>query len=153
MTQVSSEQETLEQDALERYRTMIDRRLASVPGAFQCDPVLKDAMSYALDGGKRLRGSILLSFCEALGGLAEDAMQFAAAIEMIHAYSLVHDDLPCMDDDDFRRGKPSCHKQFGYATALLAGDALLTAAFEEAASSVPNLPSSSSRPSSSPASR
>lgn len=126
----------MEQGDLARFRTMIDRRLASVPAAFECDPVLKDAMAYALEGGKRLRGSILLSFYEAFGGAAEDGLGFAAAMEMIQAYSLVHDDLPCMDDDDFRRGKPSCHKQFGYATALLAGDALLTAAFEVAALSV-----------------
>lgn len=125
----------MEQGDLTRFRAMIDHRLALVPAACKCDPLLKDAMAYALEGGKRLRGSILLSFYEALGGAVEDGLDFAAAIEMIQAYSLVHDDLPCMDDDDFRRGKPSCHKQFGYAIALLAGDALLTAAFEVAASS------------------
>lgn len=123
-------------EALDRYKVMIDRFLERVPRGFECEPVLADAAAYALEGGKRLRGSILLSFFETLGGSAEDALGFAAALEMIHAYSLAHDDLPCMDDDDFRRGKPSCHKQFGYATALLAGDALLTAAFEVASTSL-----------------
>lgn len=122
---------------IERYKQMIDRRLNELSKNFGPEPVLVDAMVYALEGGKRLRGAILLSFFEALGGSADDALGFAAALEMIQAYSLVHDDLPCMDNDDFRRGKPSCHKQFGYANALLAGDALLTAAFEVAASGVP----------------
>ncbi|MGE5580382.1 MAG: polyprenyl synthetase family protein [Bacillota bacterium] len=129
---------------LYRYKDMIDSRLHELSKNFGPEPVLVEAMSYALDGGKRLRGAILLSFSEALGGSPDDALDFAAALEMIQAYSLVHDDLPCMDNDDFRRGKPSCHKQFGYATALLAGDALLTAAFEVAASSAatsPRLPS------------
>ncbi len=90
-----------------------------------------DAMSYSLlGGGKRLRAALLLSFCKACGGSEEAALTFACALEMIHAYSLIHDDLPCMDDDDLRRGKPSCHKVYGEATALLAGDALLTYAFE-----------------------
>ncbi len=90
-----------------------------------------DAMSYSLlGGGKRLRAALLLSFCKACGGREEDALPFACALEMIHAYSLIHDDLPCMDDDDLRRGKPSCHKVYGEAIALLAGDALLTYAFE-----------------------
>lgn len=127
------------EDVLRPYRDLIEERLRAVPPGCECDASLKDAMTYALEGGKRLRGAILLSFHEALGGKAVDAMGFAASLEMIHAYSLVHDDLPCIDDDDFRRGKPSCHKKFGYAMALLAGDALLTAAFEVAASS-PALP-------------
>jgi len=109
--------------------------LTKLSSRFCLEETLGKAMSYALSGGKRLRGSILLSFHEACGGALADALDFAAAIEMIQAYSLVHDDLPCMDDDDFRRGKPSCHKEFGYAMALLAGDALLTAAFDVAASS------------------
>ena len=74
-----------------------------------------------------------MSSSAALGGRREEALPLAAAIEMVHAYSLIHDDLPCMDDDDLRRGKPSCHKVYGEATALLAGDALLTLAFETAA--------------------
>lgn len=97
---------------------------------------LREAMLYSLQaGGKRLRPALCLAFAS-LGGLPEDrAVPFAAAIEMIHTYSLIHDDLPAMDNDDFRRGKPSCHKQFGEACAILAGDALLTDAFAIAAES------------------
>lgn len=92
------------------------------------------AMLYSLEnGGKRVRPMLVLEFCRACGGDVEKALPFACALEMIHTYSLIHDDLPCMDDDDFRRGKPSCHKQFGEATALLAGDGLLTLAFSVAA--------------------
>lgn len=94
-------------------------------------PLIHEAMHYALfNGGKRLRPIMV---CEAAllgGGSREDAIPAACAIEMIHSYSLVHDDLPCMDDDDFRRGKPTCHKVYGEANAVLTGDALLTAAFE-----------------------
>ncbi len=98
------------------------------------------AMKYSLvNGGKRLRPVLVIEFCKACGGTLSDALPFACAIEYIHTYSLIHDDLPCMDNDDMRRGKPSCHKMFGEATALLAGDALLTHAFEIAASS--DLPS------------
>lgn len=89
-----------------------------------------DAQRYSLlGGGKRVRPFIVNQVCKMLGGNIEASMPLACAIEMIHCYSLVHDDLPCMDDDDVRRGKPSNHKQFGYAHALLAGDALLTNAF------------------------
>jgi geranylgeranyl diphosphate synthase type II len=93
---------------------------------------LLDAMSYSLlGGGKRIRAVLLLAFYEACGGTdTAQALPFAAAVEMIHAYSLIHDDLPCMDDDDIRRGKASCHIVYGEANALLAGDALLTLAFE-----------------------
>lgn len=92
-----------------------------------------DAMKYSLLlGGKRLRPFILSCFYSAAGGEDESFLNFAAALEMIHTYSLIHDDLPSMDNDDFRRGKPSCHKAFDEATALLAGDALLTKAFEVA---------------------
>ena len=97
--------------------------------------ILADAMRYAvLGGGKRIRAFLVLQFCRLAGGREEAALPFAAAIEMVHAYSLVHDDLPCMDNDDMRRGKPSCHKAFGEANALLAGDTLLTQAFEVIAS-------------------
>ncbi len=90
-----------------------------------------DAMSYSImAGGKRLRPVISLAVCDMLGGETEDALRFGAAIEYIHTYSLIHDDLPCMDDDDLRRGMPTCHKKFGEANALLAGDGLLTGAFE-----------------------
>lgn len=90
-----------------------------------------EAMRYsALDGGKRLRPILTLEFCRVCGGDIEQALPFACALEMIHTYSLIHDDLPCMDDDDLRRGKPTSHKVFGEGMAVLAGDALLTYAFE-----------------------
>ena len=90
-----------------------------------------EAMAYSLkNGGKRIRPLLTLEFCRICGGDYEKAFPFALGAEMIHTYSLIHDDLPCMDDDDMRRGKPSSHKVFGEANALLAGDALLTYAFE-----------------------
>ena len=93
--------------------------------------VVLEAMRHSLlDAGKRLRAALVLEFGRLSGAPKAGAMACACAVEMVHAYSLIHDDLPCMDDDDFRRGKPSCHKAFGEATALLAGDALLTQAFE-----------------------
>lgn len=88
-----------------------------------------EAMRYSALGGKRLRGIITLEFAKMLGCTVEEAIPYAVGIECIQAYSLIHDDLPCMDDDDMRRGKPSCHIAFGEATAVLAGDALLTHAF------------------------
>jgi farnesyl diphosphate synthase len=92
---------------------------------------LGDAMRYAvLDGGKRLRPLLVLATCEAVGGHAPAALRVACAVELIHAYSLVHDDMPCMDNDVLRRGKPTVHVQFGEAQALLAGDALQALAFE-----------------------
>ena len=97
--------------------------------------VLFEAMRYSLlAGGKRLRPVLTQAFCELCGGKAEQAMSFAAAVEMVHTYSLIHDDLPCMDNDDFRRGKPTNHRVYGEAKAVLAGDALLTAAFSHLAS-------------------
>lgn len=91
---------------------------------------LFEAEAYSLlGGGKRIRPFLVNEFCRALGGSESASMPYACAIEMIHVYSLIHDDLPCMDDDDMRRGKPANHKVYGYATALLAGDALLTKAF------------------------
>ena len=90
-----------------------------------------EAMRYsALAGGKRLRPAITLEFCRISGGKTERALPFAVALEMIHTYSLIHDDLPCMDNDDLRRGQPTNHKVYGEAMAVLAGDALLTQAFE-----------------------
>ena len=89
-----------------------------------------DAQRYSLlGGGKRVRPFLVNESCRMLGGNIEASMPLACAVEMIHCYSLIHDDLPCMDDDDIRRGKPSNHRAFGYANALLAGDALLTGAF------------------------
>ena len=96
---------------------------------------VSEAMAYSLlGGGKRVRGCLTLAMCELCGGDVEAALPLACAVEMIHAYSLIHDDLPCMDNDDLRRGKPSCHIQFGEGIALLAGDALLTHAFSAASS-------------------
>ena len=94
-------------------------------------PVLFEAMRYGvLDGGKRVRPFLAIEFCRMAGGNTEAVLPFAAAIECIHSYSLVHDDLPCMDNDELRRGKPTNHVKFGEANALLCGDALLTYAFE-----------------------
>lgn len=119
------------------YLEMINRRLtALLPVCTYDAPDVCDAMRYSLDGGgKRIRPVLLLESCRLCGGDVADALDFACALEMIHTYSLVHDDLPCMDDDDMRRGKPACHIAFGEATAVLAGDALLTQAFAAAANS------------------
>ena len=119
---------------LNKYYKQIENKLKNIfiPKGNLFDLVI-EAMNYSLlDGGKRLRPAILLEFYKICGG-DKDALNFAAALEMIHTYSLIHDDLPCMDNDDFRRGKPSCHKKFGEQYALLAGDALLTEAFKLAA--------------------
>ena len=90
-----------------------------------------EAARYSLfGGGKRVRAVLCLAVCDMLDGNRNAAACYAAGVEMLHCYSLIHDDLPCMDNDDMRRGRPSCHKAFGEATALLAGDTLLTAAFE-----------------------
>ncbi len=98
-----------------------------------CLKIIKDAQCYTLIGaGKRIRPFLVNEVCRMLGGSKEASMPFAVAVEMVHTYSLIHDDLPCMDDDDMRRGKPTNHKVFGEAQALLAGDALLTNAFAAA---------------------
>ena len=94
-------------------------------------PIIRDAVRYSLlGGGKRTRAVLVRMFCELLDGAGVASIPCACAVEMIHTYSLIHDDLPCMDDDDLRRGKPSCHKVFSEAVALLAGDALQALAFE-----------------------
>ncbi|MBM3859679.1 MAG: polyprenyl synthetase family protein [Verrucomicrobia bacterium] len=94
-------------------------------------PTIHKAMRYSLlAGGKRIRPVLCLAACDAVGGKTANAMPLACAVECIHTYSLIHDDLPCMDDDDLRRGKPTNHKVFGEGIAVLAGDALLTQAFE-----------------------
>ena len=106
----------------------LDRYLAT---SADCPPRLEEAMRYSVEaGGKRLRPVLVLMACEACGGEIDDAVPAAVAIEMIHTYSLIHDDLPAMDDDDLRRGRPTNHKQFDEATAILAGDGLLTLAFD-----------------------
>ncbi len=103
------------------------------------DTTLYKAMEYSIMcGGKRIRPFLVIEFCKMHGGSAEMAMPYACALEMIHTFSLIHDDLPCMDNDDLRRGKPTNHKVFGEAPALLAGDALVFSAFECAASDTQN---------------
>lgn len=98
-----------------------------------------DASRYSLMlGGKRIRPIIMLEFCKLFGGEIKNVINFAVALEMIHTYSLIHDDLPCMDNDDMRRGKPACHIKFGEDIALLAGDTLLTESFKIAANSSAN---------------
>ena len=119
------------------YRAYIEDYLKSYIDQFHDEPqkVLYDAMGYSLlAGGKRLRPIFAFDFCRMCGGEWQNAAPFAAAIEMIHTYSLIHDDLPCMDNDDFRRGRPTNHKVYGEGIAVLAGDALLTDAFAVAAS-------------------
>ena len=114
------------------YRNYIEQYLSEWYARFSDEPQkqLFEAMRYSLlAGGKRLRPIFAFEFCRMCGGDWRKAAPFAAAIEMIHTYSLIHDDLPCMDDDDFRRGRPTNHKVFGEAMAVLAGDALLTDAF------------------------
>lgn len=117
------------QKAYDRYLSMIEPALAAaVEGRVA---PLREAMAYSLlSGGKRLRPVLALACCEMLGGDARQALPFACAVEMIHAYSLIHDDLPCMDDDDLRRGRPTSHKKFGEAMAVLAGDGLQALAYE-----------------------
>src|SRR5437870_8943350 len=113
----------------------VDRALDRfLPQATTRPATIHKAMRYSLfAGGKRMRPALCLAAAGACGGSDEAAMPLACAIECIHTYSLIHDDLPAMDDDDFRRGKPTNHKVFGEAIAILAGDALLTQAFEIAA--------------------
>ena len=103
-------------------------------GGGRCDAVLDEAERYSLmAGGKRVRPALTLEFCRLFGGDVQAALPFAAAVEMIHTFSLIHDDLPCMDDDDLRRGRPTNHKVFGEAYALLAGDGMALDAFGVAA--------------------
>lgn len=125
------------EDRSREYRDYIEDYLKNIYTKFSGEPQrpLFDAMQYSLlAGGKRLRPIVAFDFCRMCGGDWQNAAPFAAAIEMIHTYSLIHDDLPCMDNDDFRRGRPTNHKVFGEGMAVLAGDALLTDAFMVAAS-------------------
>ena len=117
---------------LKNYINKVNAELNMVFDEKDCmQKVVYDAMNYSVKaGGKRLRPVLCLAVCDMLGGCVDDALRFGVAIEHIHTYSLIHDDLPCMDDDDLRRGMPTCHKKFGEANALLAGDGLLTGAFE-----------------------
>ena len=123
------------EQTLNAYKQMVEAALHAQPmdGAPE---LLKEAMRYSLlSGGKRLRGCLALAACEMAGGNIEDALPFACAVEMIHAYSLIHDDLPAMDNDTMRRGKPTNHIVYGEAMAILAGDGLLSCAFEVMAQS------------------
>ena len=115
----------------EKYLSLIDVSLSEyLPEDENGDLAVGEMMAYSLkNGGKRIRPVLTLEFCRLCGGSPETALPFACALEYIHTYSLIHDDLPCMDNDDMRRGQPSSHKKFGEANALLAGDALLTRAF------------------------
>jgi len=129
--------ETYVREAAARVEAALARSVAEPAGP---SGRLFEAMRYSLlAGGKRLRPVLAIAACEAVGGSVESVMGFACAIEMIHTYSLIHDDLPCMDDDDLRRGRPTNHKVYGEAIATLAGDGLLTDAFRVVASSSPKV--------------
>ncbi|MEN6371965.1 MAG: polyprenyl synthetase family protein [Armatimonadota bacterium] len=121
LKQYLKERKAIVDAALDRY----------LPPAADQPGVVHEAMRYStIDGGKRIRPILTLAGCDAVGGRIEMAMPAACALECIHAFSLIHDDLPCMDDDDLRRGRPTSHKVFGEAMALLAGDALFAFAFQ-----------------------
>ena len=121
--------------ALHRNATLVENAMREAYVEDKDIASLLNAEQYSLfAGGKRVRPALTLEFCKLFGGEEEAAIPFACAVEMIHTYSLIHDDLPCMDNDDLRRGKPTNHKVFGETVALLAGDSLLTGAFEIAAS-------------------
>jgi geranylgeranyl diphosphate synthase type II len=124
---------------LEKQRAKVDEILESLlPGVGEYPPIIHRAMRYSVfAGGKRLRPILCLEAGKLLGGDEASLLRLGAAIEMIHTYSLIHDDLPALDNDDLRRGKPTCHRAFGEATAILAGDALLTLAFEVISSPPP----------------
>ena len=114
------------------YRAAVDDHLGGLFADAKDKPYrrLQEAMRYSLlSGGKRVRPVMTLAFCDMLGGQWREALPFACALELVHTYSLIHDDLPCMDDDDLRRGRPTCHKVYGETMAVLAGDALQGEAF------------------------
>ncbi|MBE9536581.1 MAG: polyprenyl synthetase family protein [Proteobacteria bacterium] len=117
---------------LKEKKALVEAAMAGMaPGGKGLTDRLHQAMNYSLEaGGKRIRPILTIAACEALGGDINKVMPAACALEFIHTYSLIHDDLPAMDDDDYRRGEPTCHRAFDEATAILAGDGLLTAAFE-----------------------
>lgn len=119
------------------FKTELDRKIKAVNDSLEkylevrYPEIIFEAMGYSVfAGGKRLRPVLMLASCEAEGGSEADVLPYACALEMVHTYSLIHDDLPEMDNDDFRRGRPTCHKQFDQGIAVLAGDGLLTYAFE-----------------------
>lgn len=128
MTHVADRSES---EVLRAVIDQIDAHLAKVLRSRRLPEILEEAVCYAaLNGGKRLRPALVLLCCEAAGGARADALDPAAALELIHTFSLVHDDLPAMDDDDLRRGRPTLHVQAGEAMAILAGDAMMSLAFE-----------------------
>ena len=128
---------------MEEYCVYIENALEKcIPEQEALPPDVYEAMRYSLlAGGKRLRPMLVLAACEAMGGKREEALPFACAIEMIHTYSLIHDDLPAMDNDDYRRGRPTNHKVYGEAMAILAGDGLLHHAMETMAAACVKAPS------------
>ena len=130
--QVSDDPTRAVHEFLERWTPRVEQRLRELlPSADDEPRSVHTAMRYSvLAGGKRLRPALVLLGARAAGGSEEDVLGVACAVELVHTYSLIHDDLPAMDDDDFRRGRPSCHKKFGEAVAILTGDALNTFAFE-----------------------
>lgn len=143
-------EENLFQKQIEDARNMIEARLSGFftdhnhKNKYE-DTGLEAAMRYSLmAGGKRIRPILTLKFCEAAGGNPENALDFGCGLELMHTYSLIHDDLPCADNDSLRRGKPTCHIQFDECTALLAGDALQTAAFDTILSAQGNWPDTES---------
>ena len=118
------------QEQYDRYRAAVEEALQNLFLRNKPYNLLQEAMRYSLlAGGKRVRPVMTLAFCEALGGEARRAISLGVALECVHTYSLIHDDLPCMDDDDLRRGRPTCHKVNGETMAVLAGDALQAEAF------------------------
>lgn len=133
---ITKAERELAQGMLGEYATLIQNTIPQIPGMAaglgkldedETLRTLRDSEQYSLmAGGKRIRGALVLECCRMLGGREEDALPLACAIEMIHTFSLIHDDLPCMDNDDLRRGKPTNHKVYGEAIALLAGDGLMT---------------------------
>ncbi|MCY7843001.1 polyprenyl synthetase family protein [Bacillus haynesii] len=124
---------------LNSRKTVIEERLPMYIKDLQAPSILKESMLYSLEaGGKRLRPILVLAILHAYGKDEEAGIPVGCAVEMIHTYSLIHDDLPCMDDDDLRRGKPTNHKIYGEATAILAGDALLTESFKMITANMPS---------------
>ncbi|MCY8400901.1 polyprenyl synthetase family protein [Bacillus haynesii] len=131
---------------LNSRKTVIEERLPMYIKDLQAPSILKESMLYSLEaGGKRLRPILVLALLHAYGKDEEAGIPVGCAVEMIHTYSLIHDDLPCMDDDDLRRGKPTNHKIYGEATAILAGDALLTESFKMITANMPSYVSAEKR--------
>lgn len=125
-------------DYLKKQKNLIDEALEGlIPSVKERPQLIHKAMRYALKGGKRIRPILSIASGELCGAKTSDILKIACCIEMLHAYSLVHDDLPSMDNDDYRRGRPSCHKKFGIANAVLTGDALLTLSFNILSRSTP----------------